>query len=70
MSELMFDGSSGRRPQSEARSYVYRVLVAMLDHEITTDANEWMFGGVENEPDQRRIKKAIRAVQAELRRKP
>ncbi len=65
---LKFQSSIGRRAQTEARRYVYAILVAMLEHEHS-DPDGWMFGGVENEVDQRRLHKAIRAVQKEMLRK-
>ena len=68
MSELKFSGASGQRPQTEARRYVYAVLSAMLDHELC-EPEGWMFGGIEQEPDERRVRKAIKAVRAEMLRK-
>lgn len=70
--KLKFDGSRGWKPQAEARRYVYSVLVAMLDHEVSSypeNVEGWMFGGIDNEFDRRRLEKAIRAVQAEMLRK-
>jgi hypothetical protein len=52
----------------EARRYVYRVLVLMLDSQIQKQ-DTWMFGGVIRTVDRTRVTKAIRAVQAELRKK-
>jgi len=67
---LRFSGASGRTPQAEARRYVYGVMCAMLEHELTPEARDgWMFGGIEHEPDQRRLQKALRAVIVELRKK-
>lgn len=68
MTELQFNGRDGLRPQAQARRYVYRVLFAMLDHELT-ERDGWMFGGIEQEPDQRRLTKAIEAVKKEIKRK-
>jgi hypothetical protein len=65
---MKFNGSSGRKPQTEARRYVYAILVAVLEHEHH-DPDGWMFGGVEDSFDQRRLHKAINAVKAEMRRK-
>ncbi len=66
-----FNGQTGRKPQTEARRYVYGVLCAMLDSEFNDpDFHEgWMFGGIEHEPDRRRLTKAIKLVRAELARK-
>ena len=59
-----------RRPSAEARSYVYGVLCAMLESELTPDQRDgWMFGGIEMEPDKRRLRTAIGLVMKELRRK-
>lgn len=70
MTELRFSGSTGRQPQAEARRYVYNVMCAMLANEFSPDQRDgWMFGGIEYEADLRRLKKALRAVMAELRRK-
>jgi hypothetical protein len=62
------DGQHGRKAQTMARAYVYNVLVAMLDNE-PNEPEGWMFGGIENEFDRRRLTKAIRQVQDELRKK-
>lgn len=64
---LKFNSDAGRKPQTEARRYVYRVLGAMLDYELNPEErNGWMFGGIDQEPDQRRLRKAIEAVKKEL----
>ena len=67
---MIFDGGSGRRPSAEARRYVYGVLAQILDNELGPDEKEgWIFGGVEDELDRRRLTKAVKAVQKEMRRK-
>jgi hypothetical protein len=66
--EQRFTGSTGLQPQAEARRYVYGVLWAMLDNEHPGDGG-WIYGGIENEFDVRRLKKAVAAVQKELLRK-
>jgi hypothetical protein len=63
-----FTGQSGLRPQTEARRYVYLVLASMLARELEDDEG-WMFGGIEDESDRRRLGKAIRAVRVEMKRK-
>lgn len=68
MAELRFDGSSGRKPSAEARRYVYGILAAILEHELT-DADGWVFGGIELDADRRRLVRAVRLVRDELRRK-
>lgn len=67
---MKFTNSNGRKPQTEARKYVYNVLSQMLECELSPDENEgWMFGGIEDDFDRRRLKKAIKAVISELKRK-
>lgn len=68
----LFTGSQGRRPQTEARRYVYAILAKMLSDELRQGDEHgggWMFGGVEDEVDLRRLKKAIKAVRSEMQRK-
>lgn len=70
MSELRFTGDSGRRPQAEARRYVYGVLATMLEHELTAEARDgWIFGGIEFDADRRRLRRAVRDVVKTLRRR-
>ena len=64
---MKFNGSSGRKPQTEARRYVYAVLATAIEHD-GDDIRGWLFGGLE-EPDRRRVEKAARAIVKELRRK-
>jgi len=68
---LKFSGASGRKPQTPARRYVYRVLARMLDPQLWDDSSmgRWMLDGLDEEPDRRRVIKAMRAVRAELERK-
>lgn len=70
MSELRFTSKNGDgRPQAQARRYVYSILVAMLDSQLNhhpENVEGWMFGGIETEPDRRRVAKAIKAVQADF----
>jgi hypothetical protein len=65
---LTFNGKSGRKPQTEARRYVYRIIASMLANDAV-DGNGWLLGGLDEEPDRRRVKKAQRAVQLEMARK-
>ena len=65
---MRFTSNNGRTPQAEARRYVYALLVPMLEHELS-DPDGWMFGGIEEEPDKRRLTKAIKAVAAEMGRR-
>jgi hypothetical protein len=70
VADLKFSSANGRKPQTEARRYVYAILVPMLEHELSGEACDgWMFGGIEEEPDKWRLTKAIRAVMVEMRRK-
>lgn len=63
-----FDGRTGAKPQTEARRYVYRVLATIIVSE-RTDADGWFYGGITNEFDRRRLKKALEAVRIELVKK-
>lgn len=64
---MRFDGSAGMRPSAQARRHVYTRLAEMLGTDLAEEA--WMFDGITDEPDQRRLLKAIRAVAAEMARK-
>jgi hypothetical protein len=67
---MMFTNSNGRKPQTEARKYVYNVLSQMLEHELSPDEDEgWMFGGIDDVFDRQRLRKAIKAIISELKRK-
>lgn len=71
-SPLKFNGDFGRKPQAEARRYVYGVLVSMLANERRQgreNGEGWMFGGIEREEDRRRLHKALEAVEKEMERK-
>lgn len=63
-----FTGASGLRPQAEARRYVYGIIRLMLGSEQPGDGG-WIYGGMENECDVRRLKKAVAAVRKEMLRK-
>lgn len=65
---MKFDGSSGKRPSVEARRYVYAVTAASLDTDLC-DPEGWVLGGLVDEADIRRAKKATKLVIAELVRK-
>ena len=65
---MRFDGSSGRRPDAEARKYVYAVLASSLVSDLI-DPDGWVFGGIEDEEDKRRLRRVAKAVVEELRRK-
>ena len=67
--KLKFDGSSGQLPSAEARRYVYRVLASCLEDDVQHAAEGWVFGGLENEFDRRRAKRAAELVIKELRKK-
>jgi hypothetical protein len=68
---VKFDGSSGKKPSTEARRYVDAVLWSMLEAELEAAEREhtWMFGGLDDEVDRRRVRAAIRRVQTALQRK-
>ncbi len=63
-----FTGNTGRRPSAEARRYVYRVLASCLDDDLDNPEG-WVLGGIDDEPSQRRARKAAKLVFAELVRK-
>lgn len=66
---MMFDSSNGRgRPSAQARRYVYAVLASSLTDDLT-NSEGWVFGGMEDEVDRRRARKAAKLVIAELIRK-
>lgn len=65
---MRFDGSTGHRPSTEARRYLYRVLAAVIDCEMR-DPDGWFRGGIKNEFDTRRLRHAAKLVAAEMMRK-
>ncbi len=65
---MRFDGSSGRKPSAEARRYVYAVLATIIDNDMDGD-QQWFLGGLEDDCDRRRVRKAAKAVEAEMIRK-
>lgn len=67
MSQNQFTSANGRKPSTEARRYVYRVLAAALDEDLK-NSDGWVRGGL-NEFDDRRAKTAARKVYTELLRK-
>jgi hypothetical protein len=69
MMALLFNSENGRKPQTEARRYVYKIIASFIDNELTHEGARWFLDGVEQEPDQRRVRKALRAVRAEMLRK-
>lgn len=53
----------------EARAYVYGVCAAMLESQYTThpeNVEGWMFGGIVNEFDRRRVTKEIKRLEAQM----
>lgn len=68
MSDLMFNGENGRKPTTEARRYIYRVLATALETDMT-DHEGWILGGVDREPDRRRLHIVAKKVVKELLRK-
>lgn len=65
---MMFDGSSGMRPNAQARRYVYAVAASALETDLG-DPDGWVFGGMEEKADRVLARKAALKVIAELRRK-
>lgn len=72
MSDLKFSGDGKTKPSTQARKYVYRVIGAMLDHQLsdnTENREGWIFGGIDNEFDRRRLTAAIKRIQLEMYKK-
>jgi hypothetical protein len=67
VSDLEFNGSNGRKPQTEARRYVYRCLARILREDMQNAG--WLHEDLEHEPDRRRAMKAANAVVRELEKK-
>jgi hypothetical protein len=66
----IFDGSSGRKPQTEARRFVYGCLASILDNGQERGENGWFGLGPDgDEFDRRRLRKALDAVRAEMLKK-
>jgi hypothetical protein len=65
---MKFDGSSGRKPSAEARRYVYAVLATIIDNDMNGE-QQWFLGGIDDDADRRRVRKAAKAVEAEMIRK-
>jgi hypothetical protein len=66
----IFNGDKGRKPQTEARRWVYGVLGAILDNSVERSENGWFSLGPEgDEFDRRRLRKALDAVRAEMFKK-
>jgi hypothetical protein len=67
---MIFDGASGRKPQTEARRHVYRVLSDALEKAGGNNPVGYFEGFLipqdADEFDLRRLKKAIQAVQREM----
>lgn len=69
MSHLKFTNVGKRKPSTMARAYVYAITAAMLEAQYSTEpeATEgWMFGGIEHEPDRRRLLKEIKRLEKEM----
>ena len=69
MSELKFNGASGRKAQTEARRYVYRCLATTLEQDIDGSGAGYLHDDLEYEADRRRAIKAARAILRELTKK-
>ena len=65
----IFNGDDGRKPQTEARRYVYRCIAAALDNETEQSDGGWFGIPDGDEFDRRRLKKAIDAVIREMIKK-
>lgn len=66
----LFDGSSGRKPQTEARRWVYGVIATLLQNNQERGEHGWFaLGDDGDEFDRRRLNKALDAVCKEMERK-
>lgn len=66
----LFNGSNGRKPQTEARRWVYGVIATILDNGQERGEHGWFALGPEgDEFDRRRLRKALDAVRNEMLRK-
>lgn len=66
----MFNGKSGRKPQTEARRFVYNVIATLLDNQQERGEHGWFaLGDDGDEFDRRRLRKALDAVRDEMLRK-
>jgi hypothetical protein len=67
-----FTGANGRKPSTEARRYVYRVLAQTLEYDLA-NGSEWLTdaggGDTLDEFDRRRVVAAAKKVIVEMRRK-
>lgn len=63
----------GRAGRAAARRYVLAVMESMLYTELNGDnlgkLEGWVFGGIETEADCQVLIRAVRALQAEMRRR-
>lgn len=67
---MKFDGSSGSKPQTEARRWVYSVMATLLDNDHERGEDGWFsLGSDGDEFDRRRLDKALDAVRKEMQRK-
>jgi hypothetical protein len=64
--QLKFDGSSGRKPYSEARQYVLDAIITTLSEDICHAA--YMHEDLEHEPDRRRAYKAATSILRALKK--
>lgn len=67
---MRFTGDNGRKPQTEARRYVYGVIATILDNGHERGRNGWFgFGEEEDKADRRLLNGALDAVRDEMVRK-
>jgi hypothetical protein len=65
----LFNGDSGRKPQAEARRFVYGCLYRLLDNEDERTTGWFRMPDDADEFDRRRLYKALDAVRNEMSRK-
>ncbi len=67
---MRFNGSSGRKPSTEARRYVYACIAAALDNGTERSGGGWFgLGQDADEFDRRRLHRALNLVRDEMLRK-
>ncbi len=73
MSDLRFDGKNGRTPSAQARRYIYERLAVMLKEDMyqhpPPDGGSFVLRHIDNEFDERRVRKEAQKVISELHRK-
>ena len=73
MSTQRFDGKHGRKPSAQARRYIYERLAVLLKTDMcqhpAPDGGSFVLQHIDNEFDERRIRKEAAKIVSELHRK-